>query len=375
MSEQPKPKVSLCMIVKDEEQLLPACLDSVKSIIDEMIIVDTGSTDSTIQIAGQFGAEIWTIPWEDDFSKARNVALEHATGDWILHLDADEQLEKQDIGQLLSIISNSQEEAYFLHIVNHNAETYGDSLIFPSLRLWRNRKEYRFSGAIHEQIGSSIVKLNPSKSLTLTPIRIHHYGYSEKIIQEKKKIDRNLKIASAEVERYPKSSFAHYNLAMEFSRMKQFDNAIKEFYLSIDCLPDQHELWVSYMFRNLATALMEGKKFKEASEILEKGLNYYPDYIDLLFQKATCHCGLNEVPHAIGLFHQCIVTPKNPKYVNLKGLSREKAHFSLGHCYLQLNRLDESVYHYKKAYELNKDFKEPLKELALIYNQIATQPS
>ena len=372
MSEQLKPKLSLCMIVKDEEQLLPSCLESVKSFIDEIIIVDTGSTDRTILIAEQYGAKIWNILWEDDFSKARNVALEHATGDWILQLDADEQIEKQDIGQLLSLISNNEEEAYFLQIVNHKSETSGDNIIFPSVRMWRNRIEYRFKGALHEQIAASIVKYNPAKPLILTPIRIHHYGYSEKIIQEKKKSDRNLKIALAEVERYPKSSFTHYNLAMEFSRMKQYDNAIREFHLSIDNLLDQHELWVPSLFRNLAGTLMAVKQYKEAIDTLDKGLHYFPDYIDLLFQKASCHFELKEYPRAIGLFHQCIVTQENPRYANQKGLSREKAHYSLGHCYMRLNLLDETVYHYKKAYELNKGFKEPVKQLATIYNKIAT---
>jgi glycosyltransferase involved in cell wall biosynthesis len=373
MSEQQKPRLSLCMIVKDEEKLLPSCLESVKSFVDEMIIVDTGSTDRTIEIAEQYGAKIWNIPWEDDFSKARNVGLEHAEGDWILHLDADEQIEQKDIQQLLSLLANNQAEAYFLQINNHKSEGSGDTIIFPSVRLWRNRKEYRFKGALHEQIASSIVKNNPSKPLMLTPIRIHHYGYSEKVIEEKKKTERNLRIAIAEVERNPKYSFAHYNLGMEYSRMKEFDKAIEEFRLSIDHLTEQQELWVPSLFRNLAGTLIAVKNFNEAIEIIDKGLHYFPDYIDLLFQKATCYFELKDYPRAVGLFHQCIVTEENPRYANQKGLGHEKAYFTLGHCYLRLNRFDEAVYHYKKAYEINKEFKEPMKQLAMLYSRIASQ--
>ncbi|MDQ1147905.1 glycosyltransferase involved in cell wall biosynthesis [Bacillus sp. SORGH_AS 510] len=373
MNGQQKPKMSLCMIVKNEEQFLPLCLDSVKSFIDEIIIVDTGSTDRTIQIAEQYGAIISEVPWEDDFSKARNMALEHATGDWILHLDADEQIEKQDIQQLLTIISSTQEEAFLLQVINHKDETPGDALIFPSVRLWRNRKEYRFRGALHEQISPSITNKNPSKPLVIIPIRIHHYGYSDKIVQEKKKSDRNLKIALAEVERYPKSSFAHFNLGTEFSRLKQHDQAIKEFRLSLDQLTGKHELWVPSLFRNLAGALVASGKNQEAIEILDKGLSSFPDFIDLLYWKAVCHYQLKEYPRAIGLFHQCLVTRENPQYAYQKGLNGEKSHFLLGHCYILLNRLDEGLYHYKKAYELNKLFKEPMKQLAAIYSKLASQ--
>lgn len=171
----------------------------------------------------------------------------------------------------------------------------------------------------------------------------------------------------------PQFSFAHYNLAMEFNRMDKFDNAIKEYYLAIDTLSNQHEMWVPSLFRNLAGTLIAVRRFKEAIDILDKGLNHFPDYIDLLFQKATCYLELLQYPPAVGLFHQCTVTPENPRYANQSGLSREKAHFSLGHCYMRLNRLDESVYHFKKAYELNNQFKEPLKQLAIIYSTIASQ--
>src|SRR4051812_11925913 len=90
------PTLSLCMIVKNESQWLRQALTSVKDLVDEIIIVDTGSEDSTVEIAKSFGAKIFSIPWENDFSKARNYSLEQATSDWILVLDADEVIEKTD---------------------------------------------------------------------------------------------------------------------------------------------------------------------------------------------------------------------------------------------------------------------------------------
>ena len=91
------PKLSLCMIVKNEEKLLPGCLESAKDFVDEIIIVDTGSTDKTIEIAKQYNAKIYEHPWENNFSKHRNQSISYATSDWILYLDADEELANQVI--------------------------------------------------------------------------------------------------------------------------------------------------------------------------------------------------------------------------------------------------------------------------------------
>ncbi|MCH8018826.1 glycosyltransferase family 2 protein, partial [candidate division KSB1 bacterium] len=87
-----KPSLSLCMIVKNEEEYLQECLESIEDVVDEIIVVDTGSTDRTVEIARQFDAEVHHIPWNDDFAAARNESIKHASGDWILQLDADERL-------------------------------------------------------------------------------------------------------------------------------------------------------------------------------------------------------------------------------------------------------------------------------------------
>jgi len=95
-----KPSLSLCMIVKNEEEYLQECLASVEDVVDEIILVDTGSTDRTVEIAGQFDAEVHHIPWNDDFAAARNESIKHASGDWILQLDADERLDPESKKEL-----------------------------------------------------------------------------------------------------------------------------------------------------------------------------------------------------------------------------------------------------------------------------------
>ncbi|MFH1624068.1 MAG: glycosyltransferase family 2 protein, partial [Pseudomonadota bacterium] len=106
--------LSLCMIVRDEEDCLPHCLNSVRSIVDEIIIVDTGSTDKTIQIAKDFGAKVIQHPWKNDFAEARNVSLQHAACDWILVLDADEIIAERDLWKIERLIRDKKVAGYRL---------------------------------------------------------------------------------------------------------------------------------------------------------------------------------------------------------------------------------------------------------------------
>src|SRR3989344_3396846 len=104
--------ISLCMITKNEERYLEQCLNSVKDIIDEIIIVDTGSTDKTKEIAKKFNAKIIDFKWIDDFSAARNESLKHATKDWILVLDADENIGKESVAAVKKLVENKENDAY-----------------------------------------------------------------------------------------------------------------------------------------------------------------------------------------------------------------------------------------------------------------------
>ena len=116
--ESNNPTVSLCMIVKDEEENLARCLDSVRDFVDEIIIVDTGSTDRTIDIAERYGARVFYHPWEGSFSKARNYSLKYATCDWILILDADEELNNDDTSRLKEIAKDNKSLAISFIIKN-----------------------------------------------------------------------------------------------------------------------------------------------------------------------------------------------------------------------------------------------------------------
>ena len=175
-------KLSLCMIIKNEEEYLPACLESVRHVADEIIIVDTGSTDSSRNKALQFGARVIDHEWQNDFSRARNLSIENACGDWILVLDADEELESGSGDKIRKLIECTDGDGFELTVESEMPET--DIIAFDRikiLRLFRNKKEFRYALPIHEQIRPSIEK-SGGKILDSELVILHH-GYARKTVQ------------------------------------------------------------------------------------------------------------------------------------------------------------------------------------------------
>ena len=180
------------MIVKNEEACLPDCLKSVQSLVDEMIIVDTGSSDKTIEIAESFGAKVFHHTWNNDFADARNVSLKHATCDWILVLDADEAMAPQDLTRIRQLVKNKDVTGYklvqrtyskmttmaeWLAVEHPYPEARGCSGYTPSpyVRLFKKDNDIYFEGKVHEIVEYTISK--KGGRVVETDIPIHHYGY------------------------------------------------------------------------------------------------------------------------------------------------------------------------------------------------------
>ncbi|MFO7446246.1 MAG: glycosyltransferase family 2 protein, partial [Ignavibacteriaceae bacterium] len=183
--------ISLCMIIKNEEKYLPDCLQSVQGIVDEIIIVDTGSTDNSIKIAEEFNARIFQFTWIGDFSAARNYSLQNASGDWILYLDADERLNNNSVQELKRITAESCKKAYWCNVISLD-EINKHPSVMSYARLFPNNKKVRFTGTIHEQIEPSLIENGFSIEKSL--IEIIHLGYSVSEEEIKKKAERNLEL-------------------------------------------------------------------------------------------------------------------------------------------------------------------------------------
>jgi len=188
------PTLSLAMIVKDESENLKRLLPLVKGMIDEIIVVDTGSTDDSREVAKSFGANVYEFPWNGSFSDARNESLKYCTKDYILWLDADDHIERQDISKLKWFIKNNNGKAIFLGLVDKRWDRDFHSL---QMRLFPNHNDLQFTGKIHEQISFSIE--NKGIKYATCDVSVYHLGYNSKE-SITAKLERNLVILLQELE-------------------------------------------------------------------------------------------------------------------------------------------------------------------------------
>jgi len=204
-------KLSLSMIVKNEEKFLPGCLESVKDLVDEIVIVDTGSTDDTKNIARKFRARIFEFEWQDDFSLARNESLRRTKGDWVLYLDADERIDRSYHEKIRKLISVGKADAFLLNLkskIGTKSESQYHLVSYP--RLFRKLKGVAFKGKVHEQINGALVAAHAR--IVQTDIIITHLGYAQNddVIREKAK--RNYILLLSQVERRENYGYALYQL-------------------------------------------------------------------------------------------------------------------------------------------------------------------
>lgn len=357
-------KLSLCMIVRNEEEHLPRCLKSMREVVDEIIVVDTGSSDRTVAIAESFGAKVYHFPWTGDFSAARNVSLEKATGDWIIFLDADEELVPGDGAKLREIVASGEADGYYLTEINFVGDKPGiDAVVNTAFRVFRNRPEHRFSGAIHEQI-VACVQAHGGK-IAFSDIRINHYGYLNQPSLGKKKIQRNLDILKREVKKRPEDNFTRFNLGVEYLRLNNYQEALKEFQKAFYKLPSLEVAYASVLLRNIVLCLKELKRYSEALAVLEDAIEAYPDYTDLLFLKACVYADMKDFDAAVAAYKECLARGEsNTRHVTQQGVGSYRAWYGLGQTYEQLGDYARAVKAYTEALKTNRYFLGPVFNLA-----------
>jgi GT2 family glycosyltransferase/glycosyltransferase involved in cell wall biosynthesis len=305
-------RLSLCMIVKDEEELLPGCLAAARGAVDELIVVDTGSTDRTVEIARSYGAQVVEFPWNGSFADARNVSLDAATGDWVMYLDADEHLAADAAPKLRALLGKTWREAFYLVETNYTgAEDAGTAVTHPAMRVFRNRPEYRFEGRIHEQKTRHMPTYLPERFET-TDVALTHYGYLHSRVQAKDKSRRNLELLAAE----PPSPFASFNLGSEYQLLGEWANAATHFDAAWEQLTREDD-WSQVGFAPLlglrgGRARRECGRLDDARVLLEQAIALWPEYTDLTFELALCARLQGDPAEAERLLERCLALGDAP---------------------------------------------------------------
>jgi glycosyltransferase involved in cell wall biosynthesis len=300
--------LSLCMIVKDEEAMLPKCLAAAREAVDEIIVVDTGSTDRTIEIAEEFGARVLHHEWTGDFAAARNVSFEAATSDWLMFLDADEVLMDGDAERLRELTGRTWREAFFLVETNHTGDLEdGMSVTHDALRVFRNRPEYRFEGRIHEQIAH---RLPPRREkVENSTVRIEHFGYLGAVRDAKGKSRRNIELLQRQVDEGNDSPFLHFNLGSEYMAAGDAPRALEYFERAWTALADKPNRQSYGFFPSLSTryvkALSLNGRQADALAVGDEILGLMPELTDVVFEQAAAHRGLGDEEAALAALRRC----------------------------------------------------------------------
>lgn len=341
-------RISLCMIMRDEEEMLPRTLAAVAPAVDEMIIVDTGSQDRSIEIARSFGATVIEREWTGDFSAARNVSLNAATGDWILYLDADEVLVAEDAEKLRELAGHTWREALFFDETNFtgNDET-GTIVVHAALRMIRNRPEHRFSGRLHEQIANTLPADLPER-ITQTPLRIHHYGYLGVVRDSKDKSRRNLELLQKQKEEGAPSAFLHYNLGSEHFALGETEVALAEFEESWRVIHEEegtlHHEFVPSLTIRLVKALRAAGRNEDAIARAEEGLARFPGFTDLVYEQGLAALHLDREDEAVAYLEKAISMGDAPsRYTALMGAGTFLPRIILAVRHQRRGEVDEAV--------------------------------
>lgn len=348
--------ISLCMITMNEEECIERCLNSVQGLVDEIIIVDTGSTDKTNALCQKYNAHIYTYQWDQHFSNARNYGLSKATGDWILWLDADEELEAFGKKLILKALDKINSIVFTLPIVNY----YGDTLVNESNasilyqpRLFRNFQGLKFYNRIHENLRlPSGIEGQPIQA------QIKHYGYMQEISNKKQKSVRNMKLLKQELHDKNHEPWIEYHLASEYYRMQEYDLAFLYVNQSILKFLQKGKKPPSLPYKLKYAILIKTESFEGAWPSIEKAILLYPDYVDLHYYKGCILYHLEKLTDALQVFEHCIkLGDFHKEHLVLKGAGSFRAWHYKGLCLAKLGKTEEAENAFQQAKKIEINIK------------------
>lgn len=338
--------LSLCMIVRNEEQNLPLCLKPLEGLFDEVIVVDTGSTDDTRQVATRLGAKVHDFRWVDDFSAARNESLRHATGDWVMWLDADDRLDSENRERLAALrqrLGQEPADLYTVQVLSSVVSPTSSGCLVTQARLFRRQGSVHWRRRVHEEL----VPENPETRLEMrhSELVIHHVGY-ESPAHRRVKLHRDLRLLQLDYAVNPDDPLTLFHLAWEHLELGHFPQSARYARRALVRNPD-----LSRLYTVLAQALAKMNQKPQALATCNQGLIRIPEDQELLYYRGVLQGELGDLAGA----EQTLV-----KLINLApqrhfffcgevGLQTEKARFMLGLLYQQLGRWAEAEVQFRTA--------------------------
>ncbi|MBZ0253620.1 MAG: glycosyltransferase family 2 protein, partial [Candidatus Methylomirabilis sp.] len=306
-----RPTLSLAMIVRDEERRLARALASVRGLVGEVVVVDTGSRDATAALAAECGARVIERPWTEDFAEARNASLEAFRGEWILQLDADEALDAEARKAIAEAVHREDVEGWFLRQRNY---VPGGCQSIRAMRLWRNEPEARFVYPIHEQILPGVLRAaaRTGRRIETLEAGVEHYGYLQEPEVVAAKLTRNARLMERWLAEHPEDLYLRYVLAGTLAQLGRPEDALGAYARAFrllrtlpedearrrECGPNLCALYGQALLRDRADR--DG-----ARQIVSFGRRLFPEAPELLFLDGVLAREEGDLGRAIRCFSAC----------------------------------------------------------------------
>ena len=355
-------KISGCLIVKNEENNIENCINSYKKIVNEIILVDTGSSDNTIKIARKLGAKIFYYKWDDNFSNARNYAISKAKGYWILFLDADEYFSSPLDASFLVELQRYNKRPDILGLafkhVNVDINTGKKSEEQYLIRMFRNKKNIRYKNSIHEYIANSngemVVDIIKNKELI-----IYHTGYSKDILKEK--VQRNLNLILKDLDTKQDTPMTYFYLSDCYLNLNKYSKCIENAKKFLSTGQKTLGFDVKPYFNIIDSMFSLDKPFSEINYEIDGAICKFPSHPEFYNFKARLYLNNKMYDEALKYYNMCLNLQNNYDDIQINNMNSqfESICFNMGKIFLLKNNIENAFDCFIKVLNYN------------LYNEIA----
>lgn len=370
-------KISACMIVKNEETNIEQCINSYREVVDEIIVVDTGSTDRTVDIATRLGANIYHFEWVNDFSKAKNYAISKATGNWIIFLDADEYFDYEKALSIPALINKhgiGKTEILACKMYNIDEATGNNLADFVQTRIFKNTGNIHYVNAIHERLNSKSKNIH-AVYIEENDLVIYHTGYSEDRIISK--AERNLQLLLLELEKPKFDPSMYHFLSDTYLTLKDYEKSIEYGKMFLKN-PVKLEGLNNKVYQNLITAMVEKRyPWGEVYKVIEEAITEFPDHPMFQMYLARAHHFTKRYEKALESYLKTIELQNRYDGIDINFITGKihEIETPIASIYVDMNKEDKAINYYIRALERKKDYLPALQGLIKLIGKFDTVES
>lgn len=333
-------RLSLCIVAKTDELKLSDLVKLKKEIVDEIILVNIGTTENKTQLFKEHGINVLKISFTDDISSAKNVALDKASGKWILMLEANELLELNEAKKISPLLDNPMVEGYLFNINTKIQSNYEINTV-QSLRLFRNRSEYRYKYKVYEKIPDDVMTSVQDANITI--------NYNSKYLEYERLKAQKTTLLKAELNDNPEDGYLNYVYGIELLNGKKYQESIIQFEEARKKI-DYYHVFNSHLYKLLTSTYIKIHQYKKALKTVNEGINLFANDLELFYQRGIINMTTNNIHKAIEDYNICLNIVELFEHDKNK-IESKKIYLALGEAYEEILDFQKALESYKIAYE------------------------